>query len=784
MKTKRMLALFLSILLMVTCLPLTSQAAAAKMNKKSATILVSKTVQLKVLNTKKTVKWSTSSKKVATVSKKGLVTGKKVGKATITAKVGKKKYTCKVTVKAGLNETKKSLVTGSTTQLKVLGASKATWKSSSTKVATVSKTGKVTAKTAGTAKITAKVGKKTYTCTITVKAKLNATSKTLKEGDFYKLTLKGAAKTVTWTSSAPSVATVSKSGKVTAKTAGTATITAKDGSTKYTCKITVKGKTVVDDKNDNKVDTPTKKVEDYTDFIVDVEAGREIRVLQLTDTQIIDAAQERPGRGGVDYKNWATDKMDERCFNYIKKTIENTNPDLILMTGDLVYGEFDDKGTSLQALIAYMDTFGIPWAPVFGNHENESYKGVDWQCQQLEASKYCLFKQRTLTGNGNYTVGVRQGGVVKRVFFMMDSNGCGAASDQSMSNGHTKKTAGFGDDQIAWYMETAHAMKEAQPNLKLSFAFHIQTAIFEDAFKKYGFDSSKVVSSNILKNPVNIDTIKDKAETDFGYLGRGLKGPWDYTDTVWDSFQELGVDSIFVGHEHCNSGSAIYQGVRFQYGQKTGTYDRANYVTASGTIEGSYNCEIGTPIVGGTLIPLAEADGSITQPYIFYCEKIDLPQEPDDSDTPKITVNGLQNGEGLTPSGEISVSAATVGGENAWKCVANAQGKVFVSEDLLKNKKSVTFSVYLATPGVALLLGGDPEFAIRVKPNDLEPDMDGSPNGYIEYGTKATDENRKLIANTWQSFTVDISGFGTSCTEFAFNLPKGAILYLKDVAVQ
>ncbi len=625
-KTKQMLALFLSILLMVTCLPLTSQAATMKMNKKSATILVSKTVQLKVLNTNKSVKWSTSSKKVATVSKKGLVTGKKVGKATITAKVGKKKYTCKVTVKAGLNETKKSLVAGSTTQLKVLGESKATWKSSSTKVATVSKTGKVTAKTAGTAKITAKVGKKTYTCTITVKAKLNVTSKTLKEGDSYQLTLKGAAKTVAWTSSAPSVATVSKSGNVSAKKAGTTTITAKDGSTKYTCKITVKESPVVNDKNDNKVDTPTKKVEDYTDFIVDVPTGREIRVLQLTDTQIIDAAQTRPGRDGVDYKNWATDKMGERCFNYIKKTIENTKPDLILMTGDLVYGEFDDKGTSLQALIAYMDTFEIPWAPVFGNHENESYKGVDWQCQQLEASKYCLFKQRTLTGNGNYTVGVRQGGMVKRVFFMLDSNGCGAASEQSMSNGHTKKTAGFGSDQITWYVETAQAMKAVQPNLKLSFAFHIQTAVFENAFKKYGFNNLEVVSSNILKNPINIDKVANKAETDFGYLGRGLKGPWDYTDVVWDSFKELGVDSVFVGHEHCNSGSAVYEGVRFQYGQKTGTYDRANYVTASGTIEGSYNCEIGTPIVGGTLIPLAEADGGITKPYIFYCEEFELPQ--------------------------------------------------------------------------------------------------------------------------------------------------------------
>lgn len=49
--------------------------------------------------TKKKVKWSSSKKKVATVSAKGKVKAKKKGKTTIIAKVGKKKYKCKITVK-------------------------------------------------------------------------------------------------------------------------------------------------------------------------------------------------------------------------------------------------------------------------------------------------------------------------------------------------------------------------------------------------------------------------------------------------------------------------------------------------------------------------------------------------------------------------------------------------------------------------------------------------------------------------------------------------------------
>ncbi len=76
-----------------------SASAKMKINKKKATIYVGKTVKLKVKNANKKVKWSSTKKSVATVSKKGKVKGKKTGKATIIAKVGKKKFKCKVTVK-------------------------------------------------------------------------------------------------------------------------------------------------------------------------------------------------------------------------------------------------------------------------------------------------------------------------------------------------------------------------------------------------------------------------------------------------------------------------------------------------------------------------------------------------------------------------------------------------------------------------------------------------------------------------------------------------------------
>lgn len=375
---------------------------------------------------------------------------------------------------------------------------------------------------------------------------------------------------------------------------------------------------------------PIKSALTLLDFVVEVEEGKDPVVLQITDTQIIDAAQQRViGRLSSDEAAyWANDQMEERCYDYLAELInsQTEEPDLILVTGDLVYGEFDDKGTAFEKFVTVMDSFQIPWAPIFGNHEAETkvtdgtLSGIDVYCKLLEASAesdtgYCLFKQRALTGNGNYTVGIQQGTELKRVFFMLDSNGSYHASDESIANGHTETSVGFGKDQIEWYTDAATQITAVSPATKLSFAFHIQLAAFTDAYAKYGF-----TNSNTVNHPINIDNAENKANDDFGYLGRDLKDPWDSRYQVYEGLKNLGVDSIFVGHEHCNSASVVYEGIRFQFGQKSSTYDRANYLTAEGEIVGASK-DVGTPLVGGTFIPLDADSGVIKNPYIYLCKE-------------------------------------------------------------------------------------------------------------------------------------------------------------------
>lgn len=241
---KRLVSVVLVVMMMVTLVLPASAATKTKvsLNKTSATIYIGGNVTLKLNGASGKIKWTTSNKKVATVSKKGKVTAKKAGSATITAKNGKKTYKCKLTVKnPALNKTKLTVKCGKTETIKLNGARVKSVKSSNTSIATVTKNGKITGKKAGTATITVtSTKKKKYTCKVTVTPWLSSTTLTMKPNETKTLKITGAT-IKSAKSSNTAIATVTNAGKVTAKKAGSSTITVTDANKKnYTCKVTVK----------------------------------------------------------------------------------------------------------------------------------------------------------------------------------------------------------------------------------------------------------------------------------------------------------------------------------------------------------------------------------------------------------------------------------------------------------------------------------------------------------------------------------------------------------------
>jgi uncharacterized protein YjdB/uncharacterized protein YfaP (DUF2135 family) len=229
-------------------------ASKIKLNKKKLSLYVKNKATLKLKGTKKKVKWSSSNKKVATVSKKGVVTAKKKGKATITAKVGKKKYKCQVTVSnPSISNTSLSLNAGATAKLTVKNAvGTVTWSSSNTGIATVTAAGEVKGIAKGTATITAVASGVKLTCAVTVK-NIDVTGITVDKAKVSLLVGETASlratvapdnatiKDYTWASSNAAVATVDQKGLVKGVGPGKATITVttKDQGKKANVEVTV-----------------------------------------------------------------------------------------------------------------------------------------------------------------------------------------------------------------------------------------------------------------------------------------------------------------------------------------------------------------------------------------------------------------------------------------------------------------------------------------------------------------------------------------------------------------
>lgn len=178
---RRTVSLLMMLVLLAGFMPRKAEAA-VRLNKTTVTVGINQTVTLKVTGTSSKVKWKSSNNKIATVSSKGIVKGKKKGTVTITAEVKKKNYKCRVTViqpvtGVKLNRTRASLKTGGTISLSASVSpatatyKNVTWRSSNTKVATVTSKGTVKAIGKGTAVIsaTAKDGSgKKAACTVTV----------------------------------------------------------------------------------------------------------------------------------------------------------------------------------------------------------------------------------------------------------------------------------------------------------------------------------------------------------------------------------------------------------------------------------------------------------------------------------------------------------------------------------------------------------------------------------------------------------------------------------------
>lgn len=312
-RSKKMFTVMLAlcVALSMAMASVTANAATKKPKKiylkaTSTTVDIKGKVKVSVYKTKpskasKSVKWKSSNKKVATVSKSGYVTGKKKGTVKITA-TSKKRKKVKKTIKIKVTNLKAKSVTMSKksailfpndkTTLKATVKGSAgfynqgvTWKSSNTSVATVTSKGIVTAKKAGKATITAteKGGSKKATCAVTVSGikvdkanksvSVTATVNNATEKSMHYVVYKNGsqAKTSYFTTDATPAELNAALGKISAKAWNT------NSNFKTDAKVAQAGKKTIDELAQSGIGN-----KNYTKFDINIQNGNQ--TIKMVDT--------------------------------------------------------------------------------------------------------------------------------------------------------------------------------------------------------------------------------------------------------------------------------------------------------------------------------------------------------------------------------------------------------------------------------------------------------------------------------------------------------------------
>lgn len=233
----------------------------------------------------------------------------------------------------------------------------------------------------------------------------------------------------------------------------------------------------------------------------------------------------------------------------LDKLVKNAAPDLILILGDSVLTKRND--IEYERIVKIFDSYKIPWAPVFGNHDDEGRADKAKLADVLKTSKYCLFDYgpKDLHGVGNYLIELQRNGRTQQALFMLDSGSSLEFED---------KTEGINAKQIAWYEWNMKALEDkyrTKPN-NMAF-FHIPLPQYE------GLEQFEMGEKHETPCPQN--------------------GSGDFLDV----FKRNGGSHIFVGHDHNNNFIAKVDGVKLCYATKS-----------------SYNCYFKSGLTGGTLLTI------------------------------------------------------------------------------------------------------------------------------------------------------------------------------------
>ncbi len=292
-------------------------------------------------------------------------------------------------------------------------------------------------------------------------------------------------------------------------------------------------------KASNEVLDPEKDFSLADAVTVTKKSGKDFVILNLSDVHF------------TDYRD-SMETAPKRSFPTpltVKRLVKAIKPDLITITGDIVCG--NSTFFSIKNFTNLMESFGVPWAPVFGNHDGEGNCDLNYLAEAMISAPHCIMRKGDpRMGVGNYIIGiVNENGKLVQALFMMDSQ----HSEQGERNAQPNEI------QHEWVKWASEGIKKISPSAEISMFMHIPLPEYIDGYNT-AFDSEK-------------GQWHDKTKS-VGHVGEEIACHMDKNGKpIQKGFFELiknagNIKNIFCGHDHLNAFSLEYEGIRLNYVMK------------------------------------------------------------------------------------------------------------------------------------------------------------------------------------------------------------------------
>jgi len=295
--------------------------------------------------------------------------------------------------------------------------------------------------------------------------------------------------------------------------------------------------------------------------------GKDFIILNLTDPQLAD-------------DEWAEGHMNRKILVHtVTELVRRAKPDLITITGDIAWaGHFE----SYENFANLLDSFEIPWAPIWGNHDNQDGpESVERVVEGYLKHKYCIYERGDAgLGNGNYVISIEENGKPVEGLIMMDTHDRISYMDD---NGETRKAyAILLPEQVEWYKGQVQELKSRGCNdttMMLHIPIYAYKEAFEAAFCKK-FEREKISILDYFHENCWNDGYKDTIGIQLEDVACSV-----INDRVMDAVVEMGsTKHIVAGHDHVNNWMISYRGVRLLYSLKTGAGCYWNPYLNGGTV--------------------------------------------------------------------------------------------------------------------------------------------------------------------------------------------------------